>query len=145
VRRNGAFSLLEVLLAVVILGVGIAGLAEGVTLSLRSSKEAERHTQATLLAASRLELLRAEGRLIEGEEEGDFGDEFPLYRWRETVTETETEGLYEVAVEVEIAQGEARARLSELRTLLFEMPFDLGVDSGERRGELRRRERGGPR
>ncbi len=97
---RAAFSLVELLCTIFILGIGLAGLTQGVTTALNSSKEAERNTTAALLAAGRIEMLRAEEFLIRGTEEGDFGDEFAAYRWRETITETSTEGLLEVGVSI---------------------------------------------
>ena len=50
-RKTAAFSLLEVMCAVLILGLGGAGMTHGVATALRSSKEAELQTQAALMAA----------------------------------------------------------------------------------------------
>ena len=50
-KRNAGFSLIEVMCAVLILGIGIAGLTQGITTALASSKEAEVQTAAALLAA----------------------------------------------------------------------------------------------
>ena len=120
-RREAGFSLVEVLCATVILGVGLVGISEAITLSLRMSKDSENHSVAALLAAGRIETLRAEGTFVEGEEEGSLGDDFPLYSWRQTITQTQTEGLYEVVVAV--AFGRAKENSFGLRTLLFKKPY----------------------
>ena len=136
--RAAGFSLIEVLCAILILGVGIVGLSEGITVSLRSSKEAERISAAATLAAGRIEMLRAEGYLTEGETEGDFGTEFPLYGYRQTIATTSIDGLFDVTVAVTLRGGED---VFELKTLLFEMPISAirtspedreGKDEGER-------------
>ncbi len=124
-RREG-FSLVEVLCSILILGVGLAGILEGITLALKTSKDSEHLTAAALLAAGRIETLRAEGYLLPGEEEGDFGEGFPLYLWRQTISETTLDGLYEVSVAVELASS--REPIYDLKTLLFEMP--LSTSSG---------------
>ena len=48
--RNSGFSLVEVMCAILILGIALAGLTEGVTTALTSSKESELQTTAALLA-----------------------------------------------------------------------------------------------
>ncbi len=147
-RRRG-FSLLEVLVAMLVLGVGIVGITEGVTLALRSSKEAEVQTRAALLAAGRLETLRAEGYLIEGEDQGEFGADFPHLGWIQTVARTDLEGLYQVTVTVEDTRsGES---IYELKTLLFDAPYSSSLDTGgatgagSRSSRFRDRPRGGAR
>jgi prepilin-type N-terminal cleavage/methylation domain-containing protein len=146
-RRSAGFSLVEILLATAILGVGLVGLTEGLTLALRSSKEAERQSRAALLAAGRMELARLDRFILEGEEEGTFGGELGAYRWRQTISRTELEGLYEVAVAVELE--ETGEELFELRTLIFEKPFESLLQRDERsesqsgRGLARRPARGG--
>jgi len=135
VRRERGFSLIEVLCSLLILGVGLVGITEGITLALASSRDAERHTRAVLLATGRLELLRAEGYLFEGEEEGTFGDDFPGYRWAQDIAKTDLEGLYQVTVMVEDAKTEEL--LYELRTLLFDMPFSSDLNSSTSSGSGR--------
>jgi prepilin-type N-terminal cleavage/methylation domain-containing protein len=120
-ERVHGFALVEILCALIILGVGLIGMTRAITLALRSSKDSEQQTAAALLAAGRLETLRAEGYITEGEDEGDFGEDFPQYAWRETVEETATEGLYRVIVTVEL--GDTEDRIYELETVLFDVPF----------------------
>lgn len=135
------FSLVEILCAVLVLGVAIVGLAEGITTSLRMGKEAERHTTAVLLATGRLETIRAEGDFIAGEETGDFGEDFALYSWSQSITETGLKGLHHVRVEVLL--DSTKQSLYELETFLFQVPI-LGSDgeSTETSTERRRRRAG---
>ena len=143
-RRRGGFSLVEVLCAVLILGFGLVGLGEGITLALRSSKESERITVAAGLAAERIEVLRAEGYLMAGEDEGDFGVDFPLFGWRQTVVAAaDLDGLYEVTVAVRLAKtGED---VFELKTLLFDMPFGSLRSSAAKEKETEKAEKSGAR
>jgi prepilin-type N-terminal cleavage/methylation domain-containing protein len=133
--RGGGFSLVEVLCALVILGVGLVGVSRAMTLALHASKEAERETQVIQLAAGRMDTLRADGFFTEGEEEGEFTGDFPQFRWRQTISRTSLDGLYQVVVAVEeSASGE---RLYELETLLFQAPFEpLGEESDGRSTSL---------
>lgn len=121
-RRNAGFSLIEVIVAIVILSIALVGLAHGITTALSSSKESESQTAAAMYAAGLIETLRAEGDIADGETEGDCGAELPLYRWTESVTGAGIDGLHEVDVSIQSARtGQA---IYELKTLLFEPPVD---------------------
>ncbi len=115
-----AFSLVEVMVALLVLGISIAGLTQGITLALRSTKDSEWQTTAAFLAAGQIELLRADGLLKEGTSEGRGSGTLSPYEWTESISKTPITGLYEVAVTIR-RQPEA-AVLYELRTLLFEPP-----------------------
>jgi len=119
--RNG-FSLIEVMVAVLILGIAVVGLTQGFTTALASTKESELQTTAALFAAGQIETLRAETGLTDETTEGDCGDDLPLYRWRQTISPAGTDGLHEVDVVVESSR--TGQMIYELKTLLFEIPTD---------------------
>jgi prepilin-type N-terminal cleavage/methylation domain-containing protein len=121
-NHNAGFSLVEVMVAILILGIALVGLTQGITTALVSSKESELQTTAALFAAGQIELLRAEKDLADGTENGDCGAVLPLYRWKQTVSPTDIGGLHDVDVVVENSQ--TGAEIYELRTLLFEIPDD---------------------
>jgi prepilin-type N-terminal cleavage/methylation domain-containing protein len=159
--RKRGFSLIESLVAVLILGVGITGMAEGITAALRASKAAERHTAAALLASGRLEEIRAEGYLVVSEPgavaddsvpppaadetppageppPGRSGDGMqareeprPLYSVDELVMRTPTDGLYEVTVVVRLAA--TGEKLHEAKTLLFDAAASSGASPSNTR------------
>ena len=138
--NNSGFSLVEVMVAVLILGVALAGLTEGITTALSSNKESELQTTAALIAAGQIEELRADGILTEGVTEGEGGEGLSLYRWKQTITRAPIDGLYEVSVEV---QHTKYARpVYELRTLLFEPPGDSSTEK-ERKSSFRSKGRRG--
>ena len=140
--RRAGFSLVEALVSLLILGMGIVGISQGLTLSYGSSRAAESRTAAALLASARLELIRAEGMILAGEDEGDFGAGYDGWTWKESIVETPIEGLHEVAVSVHRAPG--GEKVYELRTLLYDMPW-LGASTDAAGGASdtpgRRRER----
>ena len=138
-RTNSAFSLVELMCAIVVLGVGIVGLTRGMTTALTSNKEAELLTSAVLVAEGQLETLRAEGLVIDGRREGDAGDELPLFRWIETISATSIPGLHEVAVAVE--HKRTGQQLYELRTLLFDPPLDTTTSGDQTPAGRRDRDR----
>ena len=60
--NSRGFSLIEVMVAVLVLGVAVAGLVRGLTTSMALHKDSERLTVAALMASGRIELLRADAR-----------------------------------------------------------------------------------
>jgi prepilin-type N-terminal cleavage/methylation domain-containing protein len=138
--RVAGFSLVEILCAVLILGVALTGLVQGVTIGLRSNKESELQTVAALFAAGQVETVRAEGDLHDGTTDGECGEGLELYRWQQTVAPAGIEGLHEVTVTVEDAKS--GKTIYELRTLLFELPDDSRTSASSTRrntGSQRRR------
>jgi len=121
-RGASGFSMVEVVVAIAILGVALFGLTQGLATALGSSKESELQTTAALFAAGQIEGIRATGGLVDGETEGDCGGNLPLYRWRQTLAGAGIDGLHEVTVVVENAQN--GQEIYELKTLLFERPED---------------------
>lgn len=139
-RSSAGFSLVEVMCAILILGVGVAGLTEGVTTALRSSRESRLLGAAMLEAEGVIELLRAEGYITDGTEEGECGPGLRSHRWIRTVSATDLEGLHEVEVRVE--DGRNGRTVCELRTLVFEAPSSspASATGGGSEAEIRRRE-----
>jgi type IV pilus modification protein PilV len=136
-RKDSGFSLIEVMCAILILGVGLVGLTQGITTALTSSKDAEIQSAAALLAAGQIETLRAEGYLIAGESEGEGDGALSSYTWLQNVTETETEGLYEVSVKVQKTEG--AEEIFELKTMLFDPPIIREPEEENRNERDRRR------
>jgi general secretion pathway protein I len=133
--RQAGFSLIEVIVAILILGVALVGLTEGVTAALGSSKTSERQTTAALLAAGQIETLRTGGSYDDGQTDGDFGDEFSQYRWTQTISSADVPGLHDVELVVEDSQ--TGNSIYELRTSLFELP--QGSNAVNRTSSPRRR------
>lgn len=120
--RNAAFSLIELLVAVLILGVALVGLTRGITTALGSSKESELQTAASLVAAGQIETLRAEkDGLIDGVTEGDCGEDLPLYQWTQTISPSQIDGLHEVTVSVQNVNS--GGTIYELTTELFDPDY----------------------
>ncbi len=125
---RGGFSLVEVMVAILVLGIGLVGLTQGIAAALRSGKESEVQTTAALLAAGQIELVRAQGELIDGVSEGDGGEGLDLYHWQQTISAAGIDGLHKVAVVVQNAQ--TGKTVFELETLLFEVPAEPAAGPG---------------
>jgi len=123
---NAGFSLVEVMVAVLILGIALVGLTQGISTALGSNKESELQSTAALLAAGRIELLRAEGDFTDGVTEGQETEGMALYKWKQTISTTATEGLHEISVEVQHAT--TGQPIYSLQTMLFLAPPDATPD-----------------
>ena len=139
-KPNAGFSLVEVMCAILILGIAMVGLTLGITTALSSNKESELQTTAALLAAGQIELLQADKYLTDGTQEGEFGAGLSLYRWKQTISKTAISGLHEVEVTVENSKtGKA---IYELRTMLFDPPSELpSAKSGKTRDSAKSKKR----
>ena len=136
-RGQAGFSLIEVMCALLILAVGLAGLVQGISTALGSNKDSELQTTAALLAEGRMETLRADGLILAGTEEGECGEGFRRFRWKQSIEKTSLDGLFDVTITIEGAK--TGQQLFELKTLLFDAPWstpgetDAGPASEKRR------------
>ena len=139
-QQNAGFSLVEIMCAIVILGIALVGLTQGITTALSSSKESELQTTAALIAAGKIEMLRADGYVLDGITESVGGEGPSLYRWKRSVSSTSIDGLHEVTVVVE--DSKSGTVIYELRTLLFDPPSYSNSDgSSDRKDSLKTRKR----
>ena len=94
--RRG-FTLIEVLIALAVTGIGLAVLLHLQLASITASEYAERMSRATLLAQAKLAEVLATGQPAVGREEGRVEDEGSgtVFWWRTTVSPVESgvEGL----------------------------------------------------
>jgi general secretion pathway protein I len=94
-RRAAGFSLLEVMVAMAILGISLVVLIRITTSNVRSAAHARLVTTATFLARAKLAAME-DGIAADGftdsdqEDGGDFGDEgFPQFRWTSLIERVE--------------------------------------------------------
>jgi len=139
-NQNAGFSLVEVMCAIIILGIALVGLTQGTTTALSANKESELQTTGALIAAGKIETLRAEGYLTERTTEGEGGEGLSLYRWKQSITSTSIDGLFDVSVVVENAN--TGTAIYELRTLLFDPPSYSNSDgSSDRKDSFKSRKK----
>lgn len=84
--KNG-FTLVELVVAFLILVIGVTAILELVSQSALNARYAKDRTTATTLAQQKLEELLSDSELTIGEVEGDFGDAYPQFRWRAQINE----------------------------------------------------------
>lgn len=110
-RRQQGVTLIEVLITVVIIGIGLLGLAGLQTLSIKANRTALQRSYATLHAYSILDAMRVNRTAaLNGDYDIDFdedppsGDELPIAGqdvkdWREEIDSTLPAGLGRIVVD----------------------------------------------
>ncbi len=103
-RRTAGFTLLEVLVAVAVLGLALVSLLGLHVRNLALIERDQRVTDATLLARQIMTQVELEGYPDLGREEGDFQawypDRYPDLRWEREVTDSPIPLMREVHVRV---------------------------------------------
>lgn len=120
IARRG-MSLIEVLAALVLVGIVLPVAMSGVTVSLRAAQQARRQQEAGLLAESRLNEILALRGTTSFSGAGSF-DGYPDYRW-EAQSSPSNFGLTEVWVTVSWQQR-GQERSVELSTLVYPLSSD---------------------
>jgi len=96
-KMSSGFTLLEVMIAIAIIAIALVAVFGSQSQSLSLANEAKFSTTAALLAQSKMaeiETLNPKD-LVSGS--GDFGEDFPDYRWELTVSDIAFAGAEEIS------------------------------------------------
>jgi prepilin-type N-terminal cleavage/methylation domain-containing protein len=100
-RTRRAFTLVEVLATLALIGIVIPVALRGVTLSLNAASHAKHQAEAATLAETKLSEVVAQGDWSFGNSSGEFGPDWPAYRWAcETTNPDPNVNVTEVTVTV---------------------------------------------
>jgi len=97
---NVGFTLLEVMIALLIIATSFVVLLHTRNQSVITADYAKRATVATLLASEKMSDIEQEDFPDTGDDSSNFGDDYPEYRWKTSVSDTAYENIREVKVEV---------------------------------------------
>ncbi len=92
-RRCFGFMLLEVMVAMAILSIGIVTVLQSFSSALRAARTGYNSTIATFLAQSKILELEKEDSLAKESLSGDFGKEYPGFRWELEASSVELDSL----------------------------------------------------
>ena len=115
-RNNSGFTLIEVLVAMVILSIGLLGTAALITGIIKSNQVSNRITTATVLAQDKMEEIKSMEYLNVVAEPLSIITDYPLYKREVTVDPLGT-GTQTVTVTV---SWDSEAHSVELKTILAE-------------------------
>lgn len=110
-RAESGFTLAEMIVATAVLAVGVAGTMATFGAISRASGTASEYEIAARLAEQRMAEIEAAGSEAIVSDTGDFGEEYPEYRWEQEVLDTDTEGVLELRLTVEWTSGESQRRV----------------------------------
>lgn len=117
-RARRAFSMVELVVAIALMGVGIAAAVACIGSATHASARAEEFTAVQLLAREKLTELELRGAAA-GEAQGDFGASRPGYAWQTSVTPSDLRGL--ARVRLRLLWGDpARPRTADFVTYVRE-------------------------
>ncbi|MCC6543229.1 MAG: type II secretion system minor pseudopilin GspI [Nitrospirae bacterium] len=97
---DAGFTLLEVMIAIVIIATSFVTLLHTRNQSITAADYAKRTTVATLLASERMSDIENGDFPDTGQDSSNFGDLYPEYRWKTSVSDTAYDNIREVKVEV---------------------------------------------
>ena len=123
-RRGGSaagFTLVEVLVATVIIAIGLLGALTAFSMASRVTAASAHDTLVAALAQQRLADIRAlalSDQLPDGLSEGDFGERYPAYSWRVIVSDPDEMHIRRVEVTI-YALRAGKKRETRFTTELF--------------------------
>jgi type II secretion system protein I len=98
-KRRG-FTFIEVLATMTLLAIALPTVMEGVTLSMAAGGQARQQAQASSLAYGKMTELVAQGQWEQTSTSGDFGTDYPDFRWTAQVEDWDGSALRQLDVTV---------------------------------------------
>ena len=95
--RQRGFTLLEVMVALAIIAIGLTALLGSHSQSVSLAEEADFFTTAALLAQKKMTELELAGLGDLSYDAGDFGEDFPGYRWEVKISRPDFGGIDDLA------------------------------------------------
>ena len=96
-HKNFGFSLLEVMIATAIIAIALVAALGSQSQSVSLANEAKFTTTVAFLAQKKMAELEAKDVKDLISDGGDFGEDFPGYRWESEVTDVTLEGFEEAS------------------------------------------------
>jgi prepilin-type N-terminal cleavage/methylation domain-containing protein len=115
--RHGGFTLVEVLVTIVLMGIVLPITMRAVTNALTAASHARHTAEASALAEAKLNEIVASGNPTTFGTSGDFGAEWPEYQWT-CQSVTDSNGFTQISLVVTWREGN-RERTYNLSTLVW--------------------------
>ena len=103
--KQQAFTLVEMIVATLLLAIGIVACLGAIGVSTRVAGVANEYTTATLLADRHFSELNSDPNLLTtGEQSGNF-DGYPSFQWHQSIDQSDITGLLRVSITIEWSDG----------------------------------------
>jgi len=96
-QPNSGFTLLEIMVALSIISIVLVSVYKMQAQTISMNYEARFYATAPLLAQLKIAEIEMENPDEQTDDSGDFGDEFPGYRWNVIINDIESEALGNIA------------------------------------------------
>ena len=116
-KKNAGFTLLEIMITIAIVGIALVGIIRALAMSVDVCNKSRNISIATLLAKGKMAETESRGFPDVEEITGDFGEEYPGFKWERSISEIGIEGLRKVTVRVLWQEGESE-EIVEMLTLI---------------------------
>ncbi len=117
-RRQFGFTLIELMVAMTILGLGLTVILEVFSGGTTLSHNVHRTSEAILLANWKINQIQIEGFPPTGVREGAFEEPYHEYSWETDVRPTDDDNLRELHVQIRWREGLVEKDI-EMATLLY--------------------------
>ena len=115
----GGFSLVEVLASLMLATIVLPIAMRAISLSAANASLAAQRTEATALAQLKLNELIVTRDYENGEQSGDFGEDWPNYQWQANTSQWSGQSLIQVDVTVTWTHS-GQERILKVSTLVFD-------------------------
>ena len=104
-RRRAGFTLIEMIVATVLLALGVVAALACISSATRSTSIASEYTTASLLVQQRFAELESQPDQIQGGEQNGTFDQEPGFRWEQTIETTPASSLFKVTLMIQWRSG----------------------------------------
>ncbi len=100
-RNSAGFTLIEMIVAAILLVLGVTAAMTAIGASTRTSAHADQIQTASLLAQRQIaEAETQPDSLSGGDQEGQFDEPYAIYHWKQSVEATDFQNLFKVTVNI---------------------------------------------
>ena len=105
-RRNGGFTLIEMVVAAILLAIGATAALNCITTATRSTSRAKEYSTAALLSQRKFGELESNPMNIStGDQSGDFGNDYPGWSFDQNVETSDLNGALRVTMTIKWPAG----------------------------------------
>ncbi len=110
-KRNEGFTLFEVMVAIAIIAIALVAIMRSLSMSVGVTGKSKNIFIATILARGEMARIESRGFPDVGDEKGDFGEDYPNFRWEKSIGLTELKEMRKVVVTVFWPEGKDEKKM----------------------------------